>query len=102
VRAKIRVHVFSCVLSLAVAHLMRRQAHQGGLDLSVRELLTTLGGIQETVLLYPPGTKAGPAPNASSPTPTPPKNAYTTCSASTPTPRNADMGNTLHRPPHPP
>jgi transposase len=58
--AKIRVHVFYCVLALAVAHLMRRQAHQSGLDLSVRELLTTLGGIQETVLLYPTGNKGRP------------------------------------------
>jgi transposase len=51
--SKIRVHVFYCVLALAVAHLMRRQAHQAGLEMSVRELLTTLAGIQETVLLYP-------------------------------------------------
>ena len=51
--SKIRVHVFYCVLALAVAHLMRRQAHQSGLDLSVRELLANLAGIQETVLLYP-------------------------------------------------
>jgi transposase len=58
--SKIRVHVFYCVLALAVAHLMRRQAHQGGLDLSVRELLTNLGGIEETVLLYPTGTKGRP------------------------------------------
>ena len=58
--SKIRVHVFYCVLALAVAHLMRRQAHHGGLDLSVRELLTTLGGIQETVLLYPTGSKGRP------------------------------------------
>ena len=58
--AKIRVHVFYCVLALAVAHLMRRQAHQAGLDLSVRELLATLGGIQETVLLYPTGNKGRP------------------------------------------
>jgi transposase len=58
--SKIRVHIFYCVLALAVAHLMRRQAHQGGLDLSVRELLTTLGGIQETVLLYPTGNKGRP------------------------------------------
>jgi hypothetical protein len=48
------------VLALAVAHLMRRQAHQAGLDLSVRELLATLGGIQETVLLYPTGNKGRP------------------------------------------
>src|ERR1035437_4118343 len=58
--SKIRVHVFYCVLALAVAHLMRRQAHQGGLDLSVRQLLTNLAGIQETVLLYPTGNKGRP------------------------------------------
>jgi transposase len=49
---KIRVHVFYCVLALAVAHLLRRQAARAGLQLSVRELLATLAGIQETVLLY--------------------------------------------------
>ena len=58
--SKIRVHLFYCVLALAVAHLMRREAHQAGLDLSVRELLATLGGIQETVLLYPTGDKGRP------------------------------------------
>ncbi len=50
---KIRVHVSYCVTALAVAHLMRRQARQHGLDLSVRVLLSELAGIQETVLLYP-------------------------------------------------
>ena len=35
----IRVHVFTCVLALQLAHLMRRRARQAGLDLSVRELL---------------------------------------------------------------
>jgi transposase len=49
---KIRVHVFYCVLALAVAHLLRRQAAQAGLVMSVRELLATLAAIQETVLLY--------------------------------------------------
>jgi len=58
--SKIRVHVFYCVLALAVAHLMRRQAHQAGLNLSVRQLLTNLAGIQETVLLYPTGDKGRP------------------------------------------
>ena len=58
--SKIRVHVFYCVLALAIAHLMRRQAHQAGLDLSVRELLTTLGSIEETVLIYPTGNKGRP------------------------------------------
>ena len=51
--SKIRVHLSYCVTALAVAHLMRRQARQGGLDLSVRELLAQLAGIQETLLLYP-------------------------------------------------
>ena len=49
----IRVHVFYCVLALMIAHLMRRHAAQHGLDLSVRELLAALAGIQQTVLLYP-------------------------------------------------
>ena len=49
---KIRVHAFYCVLALQIAHLMRREAHHAGLDLSVRRLLAELGGIEETVLLY--------------------------------------------------
>jgi transposase len=48
----IRVHVFTCVLALQIAHLMRRRARQAGLDPSVRELLHQLAGIGETVLLY--------------------------------------------------
>jgi len=49
---KIRVHVFYCVLALTVAHLMRREAAASGIELSVRELVRALAGIQETVLLY--------------------------------------------------
>jgi transposase len=49
---KIKVHAFYCVLALQVAHLMRREAHTAGLQLSVRALLAELAGIQETVLLY--------------------------------------------------
>jgi transposase len=49
----IRVHLFTCVLALQIAHLMRRHAHQHGLHMSVRELLDTLAGIEETVLIYP-------------------------------------------------
>jgi len=58
--SKIRVHVFYCVLALAVAHLMRRQADHAGLHLSVRELLDELAGIEETVLLYHDGSKGRP------------------------------------------
>jgi transposase len=49
----IRVHLFTCVLALQLAHLMRRTADQTGLHLSVRELLATLAGIEESVLIYP-------------------------------------------------
>ena len=49
----IRVHTFTCVLALQIAHLMRRHAAHAGLPMSVRELLDTLAGIQETVLIYP-------------------------------------------------
>ena len=49
----IRVHAFYCVLALMVARLMRRQAANAGIPMSVRELLDTLAGLQETVLVYP-------------------------------------------------
>ena len=49
----IRVHTFTCVLALQIAHLLRLQADRAGLHLSVRELLRQLAGIEETVLLYP-------------------------------------------------
>ena len=53
----IRIHVFTCVLALTAAHLMRRHGEHAGLHLSVRELLAQLHGIQETLLIYP--TTAG-------------------------------------------
>lgn len=49
---KIRVHVCYCVLALMTARLMAREANRAGLHLSVRELLATLAGIEETVLVY--------------------------------------------------
>jgi transposase len=49
----IRVHTYTCVLALQLAHLMRRQAGQAGLHLSVRALVDALAGIGETVLIYP-------------------------------------------------
>ena len=57
----IRVHVFTCVLALQIAHLMRRRTRHAGLDLSVRELLGQLAAIGETVLIYP---SAGGRPKA--------------------------------------
>ncbi len=49
---KIRVHAFYCVLALMAARLMVREAERAGMHMSVRELLGTLAGIEETVLLY--------------------------------------------------
>jgi transposase len=49
----VRVHLFTCVLALQLAHLMRRIADQAGLHHSVRELLAILAGIEESVLIYP-------------------------------------------------
>ena len=49
----IRVHTFTCVLALQIAHLMRRETGHAGLRLSVRELLSQLAAIGETVLIYP-------------------------------------------------
>ena len=49
----IRVHTFTCVLALQIAHLMRREAEHGGLHLSAQDFLGQLAGIQETVLIYP-------------------------------------------------
>jgi transposase len=48
----IRVHVFTCVLALQIAHLMRLRARRAGLDMSVRVILNELAGISETILLY--------------------------------------------------
>ncbi len=47
----IRVHMSTCVLALQIAHLMRRRASLHDLDLSVRELVSQLAGIGETVLV---------------------------------------------------
>ena len=60
---KIRVHVFYCVLALALARLMVREADRHGLHLSVRELLGPSGRSKRQCC----STKAnggGPAPGA--------------------------------------
>lgn len=49
----IAVHTFTCVLALQIAHLIRLKADRAGHHLSVRTILDTLAGIQETVLIYP-------------------------------------------------
>jgi len=66
-----------CVLALAVARLMRREAAQAGLDMSVRELLSALGEIQETLLLYQ-GDRGRPRARRMLTEMDPPKNASST------------------------
>ena len=94
----IRVHVFTCVLALQVAHLMRLKARRAGLDLSVRALLGELAGIGETILLYQ-SDRGQPGPTACSPTPARSRTSSATYSASPATPPGDDMGNTPDRPP---
>lgn len=50
---RIAVHTLISTLAATVTHLLRLEAHRIGLDLSVRELLDCLDGMQETVLRYP-------------------------------------------------
>ena len=66
--SKIRVHVFYCVLALAIAHLMRRQAAHAGLHLSVRELLDHSPASKKPCCSTTTAAKDAPARNACSPT----------------------------------
>ena len=50
---KIRVHAFLCMLAVTVAHLLRREAVQSGIDLSLPQLLQDLTDVQEVLLAYP-------------------------------------------------
>ena len=68
----IRVHTFTCVLALQLAHLMRRRAARAGLRMSVRAQLAELAGIGETVLLYP-GEQGQPGPPHAPPRDTSPR-----------------------------
>ena len=89
----IRVHVFTCVLALQIAHLMRLKARRAGLHLSVRELLRELAGTARPSCSTK-ATGAGPAPTACSPRPRPSRTSSPRSSASTATHPDADMGNT--------
>ncbi|MQA06456.1 MAG: transposase [Streptosporangiales bacterium] len=51
---RVAVHALVGVLATTVVHVMRRRAQLAGLDLSVRDLLHRLAGMQETVLRHPP------------------------------------------------
>jgi transposase len=58
--SKIRVHAFTCVLALTLTSLLQRTLHHKGIDLSMPKMYDLLGGIRETMVIYPrrPGEKA--------------------------------------------
>ena len=94
----IRIHVFTCVLALQTAHLMRRKAAQASLHLSVRELLGQLAAIGETVLLYQ-GDRGRPRAHRMLTETTPSRTNSPASSASAATAPSGDMGNTPSPPP---
>ena len=51
---KVTVHVFCCVLALALCNLLQREAAKTGVERSVPVLLDELQTIQEVDVLYPP------------------------------------------------
>ena len=51
--SKIRVHAFTCVLALTLSSLLQRTLHQRGVDLSLPRMFELLGGIRETLVIYP-------------------------------------------------
>jgi transposase len=51
--SKIRVHAFYCVLALTLSSVLQREAWHKGEQLSINRLLEELGGIRETLVIYP-------------------------------------------------
>src|SRR5450755_954286 len=97
----IAVHTFTCVLALQLAHLMRLKAHRAGHDLSVKALLDTLGGIGETVLIYP-STGGRPKARRMTTEMTTDQQALYDLFDLTPMGTNPDLGHTPDPPPHHP
>ena len=51
--SKIRVHAFYCVLALTLSSVLQREVWNQGEPLSINRLLEELGGIHETLVIYP-------------------------------------------------
>lgn len=51
--SKIQVHAFYCVLALLLTSLLQRELAQKGEPLSINRMLEELGGIRETLVVYP-------------------------------------------------
>ncbi len=51
--SKIRVHAFYCVLALLLSSLLQRELAHQKLELSIPRMLEELGGMRETLIVYP-------------------------------------------------
>ena len=51
--SSIRVHAFYCVLALRLTSLLQRELARKGESLSINRMLEELGGIRETLVVYP-------------------------------------------------
>jgi len=51
--SKIQVHAFYCVLALLLTSLLQRELARQGEDMSINRILEELGGIQQTLIVYP-------------------------------------------------
>jgi transposase len=51
--SKIQVHAFYCVLALLLTSLLQRELARKGESLSINRMLEELGGIRETLIIYP-------------------------------------------------
>ena len=51
--SKIQVHAFYCVLALLLTSLLQRELARQGEALSINSMLEELGGIRETLVIYP-------------------------------------------------
>ena len=60
--SKIQVHAFYCVLALLLTSLLQRELARKGERLSINRMLEELGGIRETMVVYPrkPGQRKNP------------------------------------------
>jgi len=60
--SKIQVHAFYCVPALLLTSLLQRELAREGERLSINRMLEELGGIRETIVVYPrkPGQRKNP------------------------------------------
>ena len=62
--SKIQVHAFCCVLALPLTSLLPRELARKGEPLCINRMLEELGGIRETLVVYPRRQGHRPAPTA--------------------------------------